>query len=101
MLWLTGTARFPQGASDVLIPIVQVEHGTFLGDTPAQRSTVGTAWLRAIHCDLLELDYQLDDLGLGGGTIQLHRLFALETADYPCRDYAGMQASVYPPDSYR
>ena len=34
--------------------------------------------------------------GLGAGTLQLQRLFALETAGYPCRDYEARLASQLP-----
>jgi hypothetical protein len=59
------------------------------------------AWLGEVHlkarsCDVLELDYDLAALELGAGTLQLQRLFALETAGYPCRDYAARLAGQSP-----
>lgn len=99
-LWLTGTAQFGKGRNSVSIPIEWVRDGSFLGSAPAQRNTVGIAQLRAVNCNLLKLEYQLDDLGLGSGVMRLERLLALEIADYPCRDYEGLQSSIYPPESY-
>lgn len=99
MLWLTGAARFEHGADQVSIPIELVEGGTFLGANRAQRGTVGSVQLKAFHCNRLELDYQLDNLGLGAGVMRLERPFALEIADYACRDYEGLQSSIYPPES--
>lgn len=100
LLWLTGAARFAQGSSVVDILIERVTQGAFLDSTPAQRATVGSARLSAFHCNRLELEYELGELGLGSGVMQLQRLLALEIADYPCRDYEGLQASIYPPEPY-
>ena len=98
-LWLAGNVRFQPGASEVTLPLVEVEVGEFLGapaadsqDAGARRSA-GQARLRALSCDELELEYEFVDPGLGAGTMQLHRPFALETAGYPCRDYAARLAS--------
>jgi hypothetical protein len=96
MLWLTGAARFAQGANLADIRIEQVTQGAFLDNTPAQRAIVGSARLRAFNCNKLELEYELGELGLGSGVMQLQRLLALEIADYPCRDYEGLQASIFP-----
>lgn len=60
------------------------------------RITTGEVHLRARSCDALELDYELAALDLGAGTLQLQRLFALETAGYPCRDYEARLASQSP-----
>jgi hypothetical protein len=96
MLWLTGVARFPQGAAEVSIPIVRVTGGQFLGSQAADRAVVGEARLQASQCNELELDYDLADLGLGAGDMRLQRLHALEIAGYPCRDYAARLASLSP-----
>lgn len=100
MLWLTGAGRFAQGSSAADIEIELVDGGTFLGAAPAQRDTVGRARLRALNCGRLELEYELDDLGLGSDVMHLERPIALEIADYPCRDYEGLQSSVYPAETH-
>jgi hypothetical protein len=101
-LWLAGNARFPLGATEVTVPVVQVMNGQFLGP-PVEtglgvdpRTTIGEVHLKARSCDVLELDYDLAALELGAGTLQLQRLFALETAGYPCRDYAARLAGQSP-----
>lgn len=95
-LWLTGAAGFSQGANEVPIALERVEGGTFLGGAAAERATVGSARLRAIECNRLELEYQLEGLGLGAGVMHLQRLFALEIDDYPCRDFDAQYDSIYP-----
>lgn len=96
-LWLTGNARFPQGSSEVSIPIVQVTGGQFLGDKPAARAVVGSARLKAFSCNELELEYDLALLGLdAGGMMRLQRFQALEIAGYPCRDFKARQSSLTP-----
>jgi hypothetical protein len=98
-LWFAGDARFQPGASEVVMPLVEVVHGEFLAepsheslDADARRSA-GQVRLRASSCNELELGYELTDATLGAGTVPLRRLFALETAGYPCRDYAARLAS--------
>ena len=86
-LWLTGSTRFPQGQYEVQIPIEQVSGGTFMGNTRADRTDVGTVRLQAKQCNDLSLDYDLRSLGLDAGTLRLERLDSLEIAGYPCRDY--------------
>lgn len=87
MLWLTGAGRFPQGATEVSIPIERVRHGQFLGDQVADRTLVGSVQLKARQCNFLEVTYDLSSLGLGTGDMHLQRPYALEIAGYPCRDY--------------
>jgi len=99
LLWLTGAASFAQGSSEMLVPLEAVEQGQFIGDVTAERTAVGTARLRAIHCNWIEVEYDLSPLGLGQDVMRLERLYALELADYPCRDYEGLQTSIYPPES--
>ena len=99
-LWLTGAARFAQGSTEVLIPIELVENGQFLGGKAAERSVIGSARLKALACNEIELQYDLADPGLAAGTIQLQRFQALETAGYPCRDYRARQASLFPGDNH-
>jgi len=96
MLWLTGTAKFSQGARHVSIPIELVTGGAFLGGAEARREVVGQGHLQAVSCNQLEFEYHLDALGLGDDAVQLQRLYALEIADYPCRDHGSLEASIYP-----
>lgn len=99
-LWLVGNARFPQGATEVSLPLVQVVEGQFLGASLAAgsgvdaRVVVGEVLLKARNCNTLDLDYDLTELGLGDGNLRLQRLFALETAGYPCRDYTARLSSL-------
>lgn len=101
-LWLAGNARFPPGATEVTVPVIQVMSGEFLGPPVESglgvdpRTVMGEIHLKARSCNALELDYDLAALELGAGTLQLQRLFALETAGYPCRDYEARLASQSP-----
>lgn len=93
-LWLTGAATILQGASETELVIEAVEQGRFLGSGGAQRSVAGSARLRAVSCNRLQLEYDLESLGLGSGVLQLQRPGALEIADYTCRDYDSLKASM-------
>jgi hypothetical protein len=93
LLWLAGSADFPQGAREVRMPIVRVDGGEFLGDTAARRSIVGQVRIVANGCNDLDYEYDLSALGLGSGSRRLQRLFSLETAGYDCRDYAAKVAA--------
>jgi hypothetical protein len=101
-LWLAGNARFPQGATEVTVPITQVVNGQFLGPVAETglgvdpRTTIGEVLLRARSCGALELDYDLAALEVGAAILQLQRLYALETAGYPCRDYEARLATQSP-----
>lgn len=93
-LWLAGSARFPQGSTEVDIPLVRVTGGSFLGSEDSQRQIVGTLRLGAKRCNALDVDYDLAGLGLGFGAFSLQRLEALEIAGYPCRDYPARLTSL-------
>lgn len=93
LLWLSGSADFPQGAREVTLPIVRVDAGEFLGDTVAQRSIVGHVRIVSNGCNDLDYEYDLSALGLGNGSRRMQRLFSLETAGYDCRDYAAKVAA--------
>lgn len=93
-LWLVGNARFPQGATEVTVPIVQVANGQFLGSQAAERNIVGQLRLAAKRCDALEVDYDLAELELGAGAMRLQRIGAMEIAGYTCRDYLARLASL-------
>ena len=98
-LWLAGNARFPQGASEAIVPLIRVTDGQFLGSEPepgpgvSTREVVGELRLKSIACNALLVDYELQAIGLGSGRMDLQRLEALETAGYPCRDYESRLAS--------
>jgi len=97
MLWLTAQGTAAQGSDSVDLEIVQVEGGSFMGSQQAQRAIVGSGHLQALNCNLLELDYELDSLGLGSGKVSLTRLFELEIAGYNCRDYPARLDGLYGP----
>jgi hypothetical protein len=99
MLWLTASASAPQGSTNVDLQFVRVDNGQFLGERPAERSLVGSGQLKAGNCNKLELDYDLTELGLGQGSMELSRIFALEIAGYHCRDYQARLESLYGKES--
>ncbi len=84
--WFTGNAFFDLGSSQISFNINQGRNGQFQSDQPADRTVVGAATLRVLDCSQLELQFNLDSVGLGSDTIVLERLFAGETAGYACRD---------------
>jgi len=85
-LWLTAGAFNDLAADSVTLQLELVSNGTFLGSTIADRSVVGSATLTAISCNEMTLTYNLDNLGLGSGTVTLTRIFSVEIAGYACRD---------------
>lgn len=99
MLWLTASASAPQGSTEVDLQFVRVNDGQFLGERRAERAIVGSGRLQARDCNQLELDYDLTELGLGQGSMELSRIFALEIAGYPCRDYQARLESLYGKES--
>jgi hypothetical protein len=100
LLWLTGTARIEQGASEAVLTIQRVRNGRFMSGQRAERAVVGHAVLKAISCNHLELEFELDGVGLGAGLARLQRLSSLEIADHPCRDYLALKAGMWPlPDN--
>jgi hypothetical protein len=90
LLWLTGAKILPQGSQQVELPIEEVTGGEFMGQTVASRKLIGTVKLTAISCNDLRLEFDYSTLGLGTGSLQLQRLFSLETAGHECRDYAAL-----------
>lgn len=89
LLWLTGANTYDiEGTSELTFDIELVTNGEFLGPKVANRAIVGTATLVAYDCNDLELTYNLNQIGLGSGTIQLRRLFSLEIQGYVCSDPA-------------
>ena len=85
-LWLTAASSYTLGTTSTELLIELVTNGEFLGSEEADRSVAGSATLTAYHCNHLQLDFDLTELGLGTGSIRLQRLFSLETAGYACRD---------------
>ena len=89
LLWLTGADTYDiEGTTQLTFDIELVTNGEFLGSKVANRAVVGTATLIAYDCNDLELTYNLTQIGLGSGTIQLRRLFSLEIQGYVCSDAA-------------
>lgn len=95
LLWLTGSAEFPVGSTEVTIPLVYVSNGQFMSQQPAFRSEAGSVRLVANSCNKLRMDYELNKLALGTGTHTLQRIFALEVAGFPCRDYDARLAEIF------
>jgi hypothetical protein len=99
-LWLVGDGRFPQGADAVSLALWQVSAAQFmggwvetgLGDEPFILD--GKLHLRATSCNALDVSYELESLSLGTGDMTLERLFAQETAGYPCRDQLARRESL-------
>jgi len=87
-LWLTGAGRYLPGDSKVSLELVLVTDGRFMGSVEATRIAAGTVELTAVSCNRLDVDYDLDPIGLGSSSMQLKRLFSLEIAGYACRDLA-------------
>jgi hypothetical protein len=85
-LWLTGSAQFATGATEVAVPLVKVSGGKFMGQTQPQRQQVGHVTVRSNHCNDLTLNYSLQIPSAVTGIRRLQRLFAMETAGYACRD---------------
>lgn len=85
-LWLTAGAFHELGDSSITLPLVLLTGGEFLGDATPAETAVGDAILTARSCGELTLDYDLDSIGLGQGSLTLVRSFAVETAGYACRD---------------
>lgn len=94
LLWLTGAVEFEQGSQQVSIPIVRVEGGEFMGDTPATRTIIGSVRLVANSCNDLTFEYDYSGTGLGTGSHRLQRAVSLEIAGHECRDYAARQAAA-------
>lgn len=86
LLWLTAASSYALGENSTELDMELVTNGEFLGSEEADRSEAGHATLTAYHCNHLQLDFDLTELGLGTGSIRLQRLFSLETAGYACRD---------------
>ena len=86
-LWLTGAGTFGvMGDSGVFLEMELVTNGEFLGSKTADRQPLHEAYLVVESCNRLGFRYDLDELGLGRGSIYLKRIFSLETAGYACRD---------------
>lgn len=86
LLWLTGSADFEPGETDVTIPIELVTNGEFRGSKRGNRSVIGSVTLRSHSCNDLGFEYDYSGLGLGTGQKQLQRLFSMEIAGHECRD---------------
>jgi hypothetical protein len=87
MLWLSGAGIFGfMGDSHVSLNMDLVTNGEFMGSKKAERRRLSDAMLRVENCNRLIFNYDLEELGLGKGTVFLKRIFSLETSGYACRD---------------
>ena len=88
LLWLTGAGIFGvMGDDGVFLEMEHVTNGEFLGNKKADRLQLHEAYLFVESCNWLGFSYDLEELGLGKGSIYLKRIFSLETAGYTCRDH--------------
>jgi hypothetical protein len=85
-LWFSGTGDYQLGDREVVIDMVWVRDGEFMGTKPAERSSAGSVTVTANGCNDLTLSYDLDFPGLSSGTRRLQRPFSLETQGFACRD---------------
>lgn len=95
LIWLTGANTYEiDGTTQVTVELELVTNGAFLEKKSANRQIIGSATLVARDCNDLELTYNLNEIGLGSGTIPLRRLFSLEIQGYVCSDAATRVAHV-------
>jgi hypothetical protein len=85
-IWLVGNVNFEFGDVAVTFDLQLLSDGRFLGNENANRTQAGTVTLTAMHCNLLELEFDLGEIGLGHETIELRRAAGIETAGYSCMD---------------
>jgi hypothetical protein len=86
LLWLTGNTNYALGDDEATFDVQYVTNGEFLGGKVADRVSAGTFKLTAYGCNNLNLQYDLNALGLGSDEITLQRFFGIETAGHACRD---------------
>ena len=86
-VWLVGNATYEAGDGTFTFEVQLVTDGEFMGAKTATRLSAGTVQITAIHCNLLELIYDLSAIGLGQATVSIVRLVGLETAGFTCMDY--------------
>ncbi len=102
MLWLTGTAEFQPGATEVDIPLVAVSNGRFMSGMKADREEFGQVQLTANNCNDIAFTYILPpSSGLASGGRHLQRVFALEIAGFACRDFDTKLAGNLPGSNRR
>lgn len=85
-VWLVGNTNFVHGDTEAELALEWVTGGSFLGDTAAARTPAGAVRIAARSCTSLDVNYVLESLGLGSGTLELKRSFKLETMGYNCMD---------------
>ncbi len=94
MLWISGSADFSYGATEISMPLELASQGEFQGSQTAERRIIGSVKITGNNCNDLSFEYDLTELGLGSGSEHLKRLFALETAGYTCRDLDARMKSL-------
>lgn len=86
-LWLTGSGIIGLMGDDwVSLDMQLVTNGEFLGGKRADRQQLHEAILQVEHCNRMAFRYDLEELGLGQGSVNLKRLYSLEMGGYTCRD---------------
>ncbi len=85
-LWLVADTFHDTAEDSVDLNIQLVTSGEFMANVQADRSDVGSATLTAENCNEMTLEYNLESLGLGSGTVTLVRIFSVEMAGFACRD---------------
>jgi hypothetical protein len=86
LLWLTGNTSYEFGDDEVTFDVQYVTNGEFLGSKAADRVSAGTFKLTAYGCNDLNLEYDLNALGLGSDEVTLRRFSGIETAGHVCSD---------------
>jgi len=86
-VWLVGNATYVAGEGTISFELQLVTDGAFMGSKTATRLAVGNVQVMAIHCNLLELNYDLSAIGLGQAVVSLVRIVGLETAGFTCMDH--------------
>ena len=85
-LWLVGNTQYAIGNDTTFFELQLVTDGEFLGGKTASRLPAGNVRISAKNCNLLELEFDLREIGLGQSVVPVSRIFGIETAGYTCMD---------------
>lgn len=91
-VWFVGNANYNSGDSTITFELQLVTDGDFLGSKAATRTAAGTVTITAKHCNLLSLEFNLNAVGLGQGTVEVVRIFGIQTQGYTCSSPADTAA---------
>lgn len=86
-VWLVGNARYVAGEGTISFELQLVTDGAFMASKTATRLSAGNVLVTAIHCNLLELNYDLSTIGLGQAMVSVVRLAGIETSGFTCMDH--------------